>query len=223
VAWVVWIVIGVTALLGELLTLGLYFGSFALAAFITAGVATTEPMTIQIAVFAVLTVLFLAGVRPLVSRFLPAQGAPEFEPRIGPVGQSGVVTRQVDSRRGQIQVGQAEFWSARLAAAGPPVAVGREVHVTGMDGLAALVEPVGQPDLTQEGAPYGLSAREVEVLQLIALGRSNQEIADVLVVSPRTVHHHVSHILTKMGVDSRVDAARIAIRRGLVPAEDDLP
>jgi DNA-binding NarL/FixJ family response regulator len=68
--------------------------------------------------------------------------------------------------------------------------------------------------------PFGLSAREVEVLRLVALGLSNQEIADRLFLSPRTVHHHVSHILNKMGVGGRVEAVRLAMERGVVRPGD---
>jgi DNA-binding NarL/FixJ family response regulator len=53
------------------------------------------------------------------------------------------------------------------------------------------------------------------VLGLIAGGLSNPEIADRLVVSRRTVEHHVSHILTKLGVSSRTQAATYAVRRTL--------
>jgi DNA-binding CsgD family transcriptional regulator len=55
--------------------------------------------------------------------------------------------------------------------------------------------------------PAGLTDRQVEILRLVATGLSNAEIAHRLVVSPRTVDHHVSAILQKLGVHSRRDAA----------------
>ena len=58
----------------------------------------------------------------------------------------------------------------------------------------------------------GLSAREWEVLELVAAGRSNGEIAEALFISPKTASVHVTHILDKLGVNSRVEAAAIAIR-----------
>jgi DNA-binding NarL/FixJ family response regulator len=60
-----------------------------------------------------------------------------------------------------------------------------------------------------------LSAREAEVLRLLAAGRSNQQIADALVISHSTVLHHVTNILTKTGCASRTEAAVYARDRGL--------
>ena len=55
--------------------------------------------------------------------------------------------------------------------------------------------------------PAGLTDRQLEILRLVATGLSNAEIAQRLVVSPRTVDHHVSAILQKIGVRTRRDAA----------------
>jgi DNA-binding CsgD family transcriptional regulator len=62
----------------------------------------------------------------------------------------------------------------------------------------------------------GLSSREIEVLRLISEGKSDRVIADRLFISPRTVNTHVSHILTKLNVNTRAEAAVIAVRRGIV-------
>jgi HD-GYP domain-containing protein (c-di-GMP phosphodiesterase class II) len=61
-----------------------------------------------------------------------------------------------------------------------------------------------------------LSARELEVLDLVARGCSNVEIANRLVVSRRTAEHHVQHIYTKIGVSSRAAAALFAVEHGLL-------
>jgi DNA-binding NarL/FixJ family response regulator len=61
---------------------------------------------------------------------------------------------------------------------------------------------------------YGLTAREAEVLGLVAAGRSNKEIAEALFISTKTASVHVKHILAKLGVTSRVQAAAIAHRAG---------
>ncbi|HEX2036767.1 MAG TPA: tetratricopeptide repeat protein [Chloroflexota bacterium] len=70
-------------------------------------------------------------------------------------------------------------------------------------------------------APAGLSAREVEVLRLVAAGKSNREIAAELVVSVRTVEHHVASIYGKLGVRGRLEASTYAMRQGLVAAPDE--
>jgi DNA-binding CsgD family transcriptional regulator len=64
--------------------------------------------------------------------------------------------------------------------------------------------------------PDSLSQREVEVLRLMALGKSNRDIADDLVISLRTVVHHVTSILNKTGAANRTEAAAYAARHGLV-------
>jgi DNA-binding CsgD family transcriptional regulator/tetratricopeptide (TPR) repeat protein len=64
-------------------------------------------------------------------------------------------------------------------------------------------------------AQLGLTPREVEVLALVAAGRSNRQIAQALFISPKTVGVHVSNILAKLGVAGRVEAAAIAHRLGL--------
>ena len=64
-------------------------------------------------------------------------------------------------------------------------------------------------------AAVGLTRRELEVLRLVAQHATDREVADALSISPRTVMHHVSHILAKLGVSSRRDAAVWAGRRGI--------
>jgi len=63
---------------------------------------------------------------------------------------------------------------------------------------------------------HALSERETEILRLVAHGRDNTEIAQELYLSPSTVKNHVSSILDKLGVDSRVQAAVRAARAGIV-------
>ncbi len=65
-----------------------------------------------------------------------------------------------------------------------------------------------------------LTAREVEVLKWVAQGLSNQEIADKLVISERTVRTHVSNILSKLYLANRTQAALYALREGLASLED---
>ncbi len=67
----------------------------------------------------------------------------------------------------------------------------------------------------------GLTAREAEVLRLVADGLSNSQIAEQLFISRKTASVHVSNILSKLGVSTRVEAAALAHRRGLVQASAD--
>jgi NarL family two-component system response regulator LiaR len=99
-----------------------------------------------------------------------------------------------------------------------------------VDELAAAIHAarLGQPVLapeatrvlirktTQPASPgQDLTERERDVLRLLVEGRSNLEIADILMVSRSTVKTHVSHILEKLGVDSRLEAVTLAIRNNL--------
>lgn len=61
-----------------------------------------------------------------------------------------------------------------------------------------------------------LTAREIEVLQLVTTGRSNRDIADVLSISEDTVKGHVSHIMEKLGAHDRTEAVVIGVRRGII-------
>jgi pimeloyl-ACP methyl ester carboxylesterase/DNA-binding CsgD family transcriptional regulator len=74
--------------------------------------------------------------------------------------------------------------------------------------------PPGTLD-TQGDGSAGLSLRELEVLRLIATGRSNAQIAETLVISPHTVVRHVSNILNKIGAANRAEATAYALRNGL--------
>jgi DNA-binding NarL/FixJ family response regulator len=75
---------------------------------------------------------------------------------------------------------------------------------------ARLAERMTHPDLT---------AREIEVLQLIVKGRSNKEIAAALSIAEVTVKLHVGHILTKLGVNDRTQATTTALQRGIIHLE----
>jgi HD-GYP domain-containing protein (c-di-GMP phosphodiesterase class II) len=83
--------------------------------------------------------------------------------------------------------------------------------------VGAVVEAAGLPH-RRASWPNELTDREVEVLRVLARGLTNREIADVLVVSPRTVQHHLASVYDKISVRSRAGAAVFAIEHGLVPA-----
>ena len=65
----------------------------------------------------------------------------------------------------------------------------------------------------------GLTAREVEVLILLARGMSNRQIAERLVITPKTAGNHVEHIYAKIDASSRAAAAMFAVQHGLLPEE----
>ena len=79
---------------------------------------------------------------------------------------------------------------------------------------AARPVPVVRPGSSAETC--GLTARERDVLRLIAAGRRDHDIADELFISRRTVTTHVTHIFQKLGVETRSEATAVAIRLGLV-------
>jgi len=83
--------------------------------------------------------------------------------------------------------------------------------------LSAPTEPPSTPPgKTSPAYPAGLTAREVEVLRLVAQGLSDAHIAEQLVISPRTVNWHLTLIYSKLGVSSRAAATRYAIEHQVV-------
>jgi DNA-binding CsgD family transcriptional regulator len=87
------------------------------------------------------------------------------------------------------------------------------------DAARAIFERLGaKPDLARFGAsgPHGLSRRELEVLRLVAAGKSNREVAAALVISEHTVARHVQNIFAKLGLSSRAAATAFAFEHDLV-------
>ncbi|MGW2418317.1 response regulator transcription factor [Streptomyces sp. NPDC001709] len=82
--------------------------------------------------------------------------------------------------------------------------------------LERLSQPEAGPPTTTEAPPDGLTARETEVLLLIAEGLSNQEIARKLHVSTATVKTHINNLFAKTGLKDRAQAVRYAYSKGLV-------
>jgi len=80
---------------------------------------------------------------------------------------------------------------------------------------AARRSAVALTEEPDDSAPYGLTARELEVLMLIAAGHTNRQIGEALFISEKTASVHVSHILAKLDASSRAQAAAVASRLGL--------
>jgi pimeloyl-ACP methyl ester carboxylesterase/DNA-binding CsgD family transcriptional regulator len=100
-----------------------------------------------------------------------------------------------------------------------------DMHWPGFGDTESVLRPILEFLTEAEGASMregaaaclaGLTRREVEVLRLVAAGRSNRQIAQELVISVNTVDRHVSNILAKTGAANRAEAATYAIRHGLL-------
>jgi DNA-binding CsgD family transcriptional regulator len=88
------------------------------------------------------------------------------------------------------------------------------------EAVEAVLGAAGHRVSRRREGPAGLTAREVEVLRLLAQGMSNKETARRLVISPKTVANHVEHIYAKIGASTRATASLFAMRHGLLPEEE---
>ena len=68
-----------------------------------------------------------------------------------------------------------------------------------------------------------LTKRQVEVLELVALGKSNAEVADVLFITKRSIDFHLASVNKRLGTHNRVEAINVARRRGLLSCPDYVP
>jgi non-specific serine/threonine protein kinase len=106
-------------------------------------------------------------------------------------------------------LGEEGFAAAWAAGGALPLAGAVAEAVAVVETVAVPAPPPGP------AAAAGLTGREGEVLRLLAKGLTDREIAAALSISPRTVGVHVTHILAKLGLESRAAAAALAVRRGL--------
>jgi DNA-binding NarL/FixJ family response regulator len=95
----------------------------------------------------------------------------------------------------------------------------REIELLAQRGrlhLEERVDTAASPEVpTSPATSLGLTRRELEVLALIAEGRTNRQIGQALFITPKTASLHVSRILAKLGVAGRGEAAAVAHRLGL--------
>ena len=125
--------------------------------------------------------------------------------------------------RARVELGEAavaEMWSAGKALPTNDAvadALARSEPLLALQAMPVLtVLPSSSPPPAATSVGRGLSQREQEVLALLCQRLTDAEIATVLFISPKTVGHHVGHILTKLGVPNRREAAAIAARQQLV-------
>jgi DNA-binding NarL/FixJ family response regulator len=137
----------------------------------------------------------------------------------------GAVAALRDARRAWEELGAPyEAARAQALAALAARALGDEDSATlGLEGARAALAGLGAAPAvawvdTASGRaprPHGLTARETEVLRLVAEGRTNREVAAVLVISERTVARHLQNIFAKLRVPSRTAATAYAVAHGL--------
>jgi predicted ATPase/DNA-binding CsgD family transcriptional regulator len=138
----------------------------------------------------------------------------------GPVKQEEIIRVETAARKA---LGEQEY--ARHEAAGRELdadALRRRIVIVAREIVGpthAFPSPVGEPGSPPPATPeveHSLTTREIEILQLLAQGRSTKEISDTLFISPRTTATHIANILGKLEVPSRTAAVAFAMRNGLV-------
>jgi DNA-binding CsgD family transcriptional regulator len=159
-----------------------------------------------------------AGVRlsGAASMFREAQGIPEAA---STRDERARLMARMQSVLGPTAFAEA-FGAGRSMSEGVAIAEAKGILAqarSGSHGLSPEPVPALLPMGTDAEASTskGLTQHEREVLQLLTEGRSNREIAQTLFIRPRTAAVHIDHILTKLGLGSRVAAAAFAVRHGL--------
>jgi predicted ATPase/DNA-binding CsgD family transcriptional regulator len=167
-----------------------------------------------------------------LARLAVAVGQPEVAARL--IGTINAVSQQTHlnlslefqseleraANVARARLGEATFRAMETSGAVAPLAQVTAEAVAWVDALQPP-EPSDPPRVLVQSnlplPPVGLSPREMDVLRLIAVGKSNREIADALVISLNTVARHVSNIFDKVGAANRTEAAAFAHHHGLAP------
>jgi DNA-binding CsgD family transcriptional regulator/tetratricopeptide (TPR) repeat protein len=161
----------------------------------------------------------------------PADGPGSDQPEVAEPWAAGLRGAWQEAAAGWASLGWPYERARELAASGEVASMVEALAIydqLGADRAAWLLRqrlreqgvqrvPRGPARDTREN-PAGLTGRQLEVLTLLARGRTNAQIADELVLSIRTVDHHVSAVLSKLGVSSRIEASAAAARLGIVTA-----
>lgn len=156
VVWiVVWVVIALVAMVGEVMTAGLFLASLAVAAVIAALSAIFLPVILQAAVFGVVGFAAIAVLRPFLLHTL---GMESHDLLAGQathshlLGRRAVVTSTVEPGAGLIRIGEGEFWTARPYNETDVIPAGTPVEILLVDGLTALVAPI-EPIVPPQSLP----------------------------------------------------------------------
>lgn len=137
-SWIVWLIIGLAALIVEIFTTDFTFIMLAAGALAAAGMAVAVTnIWIQVAVFAVVAVSLLVLVRPWAKNHFNVKGSKAGSADVL-VGRSAIAVTDVDGRAGRVKI-SGDVWSARTN--GVAIASGCPVRVTAIDGATAVVEP----------------------------------------------------------------------------------
>lgn len=142
------------------------------------------------------------GATGRLARFLPGEPA-----RVGarlPAAVAAWLAGERDSLRGLAATPRAPL---RLERPGRAVEIHAVQGLGGSGRVALLFRDAGAPDLDADPATRSLSAREREILEWLAKGKSNADIGAILGISARTVQKHLEHVYAKLGVESRLAAA----------------
>jgi predicted ATPase/DNA-binding CsgD family transcriptional regulator len=167
---------------------------------------------------------YFAGALTSLARAVAARGDPEWGAHL--YGMADAVLETTDGNlpvtalpsfapaRDAVRaaLGEPEFATAWAAGRAVPLT---EVLAEAERRAASAFQPAKGERAGRSGTLFGLTARELEVLRLVASGSTNREIAAALFVTQRTAATHITHILGKLGVESRVEAAAWAVRHGL--------
>lgn len=142
------------------------------------------------------------------------QGALEMDARMG--ARTWLAHTQYEYARMLLACNRRDDYQKAASLLGEALATARALGMRSLDDCTAdLLRRAGSLPPKAPEYPNGLTQREVEVLRLIALGKSNHEIAEELFISLRTVANHVTNILNKTSAANRTSAAAYASRHGL--------
>jgi DNA-binding CsgD family transcriptional regulator/tetratricopeptide (TPR) repeat protein len=150
---------------------------------------------------------------------------PALAARPAPFLEAYVLWRKAEALAGRTEIGAAaeplrEAHAIALAIGAPLLVagiagLGRRLRVDLASAAVATADAGDRPAPDVPADPFALTGREREVLALVAEGYTNRRIAETLFISESTAGVHVSHILGKLGVESRTEAAAVAVRLGL--------